>query len=76
MHYLIVKHRVADFAQWQRVFEEHGPAARRGGLELLHVLRDMADPQEEGSGVHSSRRCGGLCNAGDGHRDARRLVAE
>ena len=44
MPYLIVKHRVADFAQWKRVFEENGPSARRGGLELERVLRDMADP--------------------------------
>ncbi len=44
MPYLLVKHRVADFAQWKRVFEANGPAARAGGLELLHVLRDAADP--------------------------------
>ena len=44
MPYLIVKHNVADVAQWKRVFEENGAAAKQGGLELLHVLRDMADP--------------------------------
>ena len=44
MHYLVVKHQVADFAQWKRVFGENGEAARQGGMELLHVLRDTADP--------------------------------
>ncbi len=44
MPYLLVKHKVEDFAQWKRVFEENGPAARAGGLELLRVLRDTADP--------------------------------
>ena len=44
MPYLLVKHRVADFAQWKRVFEENGEAARQGGMELLHLFRDMADP--------------------------------
>lgn len=44
MPYLLVKHKVADVAQWKRVFEGHGPAARAAGLELLHVLRDTADP--------------------------------
>ncbi len=43
MHYLLVKHKVADFAQWKRVFEENGKAARQGGMELLHVFRDTAD---------------------------------
>ncbi len=44
MHYLLVKHKVADFVQWKRVFEENGGAARQGGLELLHVFRDLAEP--------------------------------
>ena len=44
MDYLIVTHRVADVAQWKRVFEERSEAAKRGGLELLHMLRDTADP--------------------------------
>ncbi len=44
MHYLVVKHQVADVAQWKRVFEANGAAARAAGMELLHVLRDTADP--------------------------------
>ncbi len=44
MHYLLVKHKVANVAQWKRVFEENGQAARQGGMELVRVLRDTADP--------------------------------
>ncbi len=44
MQHLVVKHRVADFAQWKRVFEQNGTVARQAGFELLHVFRDAADP--------------------------------
>ncbi len=44
MHYLLVKHKVADYAQWKRVFERNAPDARMSGLELAHVFRDLADP--------------------------------
>ncbi len=43
MHYLFVKHKVADFIKWKRVFDADAEAQRKAGLHLLHVLRDTAD---------------------------------
>jgi hypothetical protein len=43
-HYLLVRHRVADFDSWHGVFESHAAAQREAGLHLLHLLRDAADP--------------------------------
>lgn len=44
MHYLLCKHKVADFTRWYRVFESHFEAHRNAGLHLLHLFRDTADP--------------------------------
>ncbi len=44
MYYLFCKHRVADYAKWRRVFDADLGAQRESGLHLLHVLRDVADP--------------------------------
>jgi hypothetical protein len=44
MHYLLCKHRVADFGRWLRVFQGDAGAQRAAGMQLLHVLRDDADP--------------------------------
>jgi hypothetical protein len=44
MHYLLVKHRVADFARWNAVFESHAEAQRNAGLHLLQLLRDTSEP--------------------------------
>jgi hypothetical protein len=44
MHYLLVRHAVADFGKWHRVFASHAKAQREAGLHLLHLLRDTTDP--------------------------------
>ena len=44
MHYLLVRHRVVDFARWHAVFEGHSQAQKDAGLLLLHLLRDTTDP--------------------------------
>ena len=44
MHYPFCKHRVVDYAAWQRVFDADAAAQRAAGLHLLHVLRGATDP--------------------------------
>ena len=44
MHYMLCKNKVEDYAQWRRVFDSHAEAHRDSGLHLLHLLRDLDDP--------------------------------
>jgi quinol monooxygenase YgiN len=41
---LIVKHRVADFAQWKKVFDSMIPVRKQHGWLGHTVLRDAQDP--------------------------------
>ena len=40
MLYMVCRNRVADYAKWREVFEEHAEAHRAAGLVLRHVWRD------------------------------------
>jgi len=44
MFYLMARHKLADFDTWNRIFESHAEAQRNAGLHLLHVLREISDP--------------------------------
>lgn len=44
MFYLFVKHKVADFVKWKKVFDANAAGAKAAGLHLLHLLRDASDP--------------------------------
>ncbi len=44
MHYLLCKHQVEDYAKWRGVFDSHAQGQQESGLQLLHLLRDTADP--------------------------------
>lgn len=46
MPYLLVRHRVSDFARWKDVFDSHALAQQRFGLHIKHVLRNVEDPNE------------------------------
>ncbi len=46
MPFLLVRHKVADFAQWKKVFNAHAQAQRDAGLHIKHVLRNNEDPDE------------------------------
>jgi len=41
---LVVKHRVADFAQWKKVFDAMTPVRKQHGWLGHTVLRDAQDP--------------------------------
>ncbi|HEV3119103.1 MAG TPA: hypothetical protein VGY58_18760 [Gemmataceae bacterium] len=44
MLYMVCRNRVADYAKWREVFEEHAEAHRAAGLVLRHVWRTVEDP--------------------------------
>lgn len=46
MTYMLVRHKVADFANWKRVFDSHATAQEESGLRVEKVLRNVEDPNE------------------------------
>jgi hypothetical protein len=44
MNYMLCRNRVQDFSRWYDVFRSHRDAQREAGLTLLHLLRDLSDP--------------------------------
>ena len=46
MNYMICRHKVENFDTWYQVFSSHEQAQRDAGLELLHLLRSVDDPDE------------------------------
>ena len=41
---MFIKHRVADFATWKAIFDEHGPTRREYGFVGHSLHRDPDDP--------------------------------
>ena len=46
MPYLLVRHKVADFSQWKRVFDSHSAAQRQAGLKITNVMHNADDANE------------------------------
>lgn len=44
MNYMLCRHRVTDYEQWRKVFDSDTDAQREAGLHVLHVFRDVSDP--------------------------------
>ncbi|MEK7730306.1 MAG: hypothetical protein AAB363_00460, partial [Planctomycetota bacterium] len=40
------RNKVADFAQWKKVFDSHAEAQRQAGLHLQRLWRGIDDPNE------------------------------
>ncbi|HXG35130.1 MAG TPA: hypothetical protein VNJ11_17325 [Bryobacteraceae bacterium] len=43
---MLVRHKVADFNAWKRVFDSHAEAQRAAGLRVERVLRNFDDANE------------------------------
>src|SRR5688500_16359693 len=41
MTYLLIRHRVADFATWKPVYDAHAPARAAAGLTDVDLLREL-----------------------------------
>ena len=46
MPYVIVRHKVADYAKWRSVYDEHGATRGSAGCTGTHVFRN-ADVSDE-----------------------------
>jgi hypothetical protein len=46
MTYMLVRHKVADFSQWKRVFDAHAAAQQESGMKVEKVLRNIDEPNE------------------------------
>ena len=45
-NYLLVRHRVRDFAVWKSGYDAHQPKRREAGLSEVHLLRGALDASE------------------------------
>jgi heme-degrading monooxygenase HmoA len=46
MAYVLVRHKVADYARWKPVFDEHAPTRRANGSRGGQLFRNAGDPNE------------------------------
>ena len=46
MHYLLIRHKVANFAKWKPAYDAHGSARANAGLKEERLLRNIDDPNE------------------------------
>ncbi len=46
MAFVVIKHRVANFAKWKQVFDDRAENRRRYGLDSGWVTHSRADPNE------------------------------
>jgi heme-degrading monooxygenase HmoA len=61
MPYLIVRHKVQDFAAWKPVFDEHGSTRKTSGSKGGYLFRSADDPNKvilvlEWSDLESARQ--------------------
>ena len=46
MKYMLVRHKVADFEVWKKVFDSHGEAQKEAGMVVEKLMRNTEDPNE------------------------------
>src|SRR5207248_9522901 len=46
MNYLLIRHKVADFAKWKPAYDAHGSARANAGLKEERLLRNIDNPNE------------------------------
>ena len=44
--YMLVRHKVKDFAAWKAGYDAHQPKRVQAGLEEKHLLHSASDPNE------------------------------
>jgi heme-degrading monooxygenase HmoA len=46
MPYILVRHKVEDYAKWRPAYDEHGAARQASGCKGTHVFRNAEDHNE------------------------------
>lgn len=46
MPYVLIRHKVEDYARWRPVYDENDPPRDKYGLKKGKLLRNTDDPQE------------------------------
>ena len=46
MTYVLIRHKVADFAKWKTGYDAHLGARQQAGLKEKHLLRNIQNPNE------------------------------
>jgi len=46
MPYLIIRHKVKDYAKWKPAYDEHGATRKANGSKGAHLFRNANDPNE------------------------------
>lgn len=46
MPYVMIHHKVADFAKWKPVFDEHGAARKAAGSKGGYLFQSADDPND------------------------------
>ncbi|MCB0210457.1 MAG: cyclase [Anaerolineae bacterium] len=45
-HYILVRHKITDYAQWKPSFDEHGSVRKEASSKGGYILRNVDDPNE------------------------------
>ena len=45
-NYILVRHKVRDFAEWKRGYDAHLPKREAAALTETHLLQNTSDPNE------------------------------
>jgi hypothetical protein len=46
MNYLLIRHKVADFAKWKAAFDAHQSARTAAGIRTRFLFRNLGNPSE------------------------------
>ena len=46
MPYLLVRHKVEDYAKWKPVYDQHGTTRKASGGQGAQLFRNATDPNE------------------------------
>ena len=46
MPYMLVRHKIQDYAKWKPVFDEHGSTRKTSGSKGGHLFRNADNPNE------------------------------